>query len=104
MRTSSQILSNLTSFATDDWKFERPSNKYVLGDVINIQASVMEYKHIPLKVLVDHCVATAETETSSDLRYFFIKNHGWVFLIWSIKITGDEVLGVLIVISVQVSR
>uniref|UniRef100_UPI003AAF1752 zona pellucida sperm-binding protein 3-like n=1 Tax=Centroberyx gerrardi TaxID=166262 RepID=UPI003AAF1752 len=61
---------------SDDWTFERPSNKYVLGDVLNMEASVMAYKHAPIRVLADSCVTTSEPDITSDPRYFFIKNHG----------------------------
>uniref|UniRef100_A0A671M5S5 Zona pellucida sperm-binding protein 3 n=1 Tax=Sinocyclocheilus anshuiensis TaxID=1608454 RepID=A0A671M5S5_9TELE len=42
----------------DDWSYQRPSNLYFLGDVINIEASVKVYNHVPLRVFVDRCVAT----------------------------------------------
>ncbi|XP_056128249.1 zona pellucida glycoprotein 3e [Rhinichthys klamathensis goyatoka] len=61
---------------TDDWRFERPSNQYFLGDSINIEASLRSYNHIPLRVFVDSCVATSVPDTSATPRYSFIENNG----------------------------
>ncbi|XP_072530590.1 zona pellucida sperm-binding protein 3-like [Salminus brasiliensis] len=60
----------------DDWQFERPSNQYFLGDVMNIEASVMQYNHVPLRIFVDSCVATAVPDMNSVPRYSFIENFG----------------------------
>ncbi|KAK2842161.1 hypothetical protein Q5P01_012361 [Channa striata] len=64
---------NLT-LMTDDWQNVRPSYQYFLGDMINIQASVEQYYHIPLRVYVDNCVATVSPDTSSSPSYVFIVN------------------------------
>lgn len=61
---------------TDDLKFERPSKTYFLGDFINIEASVKQYKHAPLRVFVDGCVATTVPDISARPRYTFLDNHG----------------------------
>ncbi|XP_034559411.1 zona pellucida sperm-binding protein 3-like [Notolabrus celidotus] len=61
---------------TDDWQFERGSNSFFLGDHINFQASAIMRHHIPLKVYVDHCVATATPDAEATLRYDFIEHHG----------------------------
>ncbi|XP_052430923.1 zona pellucida sperm-binding protein 3-like [Carassius gibelio] len=60
----------------DDWSFERPSNSYFLGDVINVEASVKVYNHVPLRVFVDSCVATQVPDVNALPRYLFIENHG----------------------------
>ncbi|XP_016380316.1 zona pellucida sperm-binding protein 3-like [Sinocyclocheilus rhinocerous] len=60
----------------DDWSYQRPSNLYFLGDVINIEASVKVYNHVPLRVFVDSCVATQVPDVNALLRYSFIENHG----------------------------
>ncbi|KAF4093090.1 hypothetical protein AMELA_G00028080 [Ameiurus melas] len=61
----------------DDWISERPSNyNYQLGELINIEASVVQFNHVPLRVLVDSCVATALPDVNADPRYSFIENHG----------------------------
>ncbi|ROI68656.1 Zona pellucida sperm-binding protein 3 [Anabarilius grahami] len=60
----------------DDWSYQRPSNSYFLGGVINIEASVKVYNHVPLRVFVDSCVATQGPDVNSLPRYSFIENHG----------------------------
>ncbi|XP_039546532.1 zona pellucida sperm-binding protein 3-like isoform X1 [Pimephales promelas] len=60
----------------DDWLYERPSYSYFLGGVINIEASVKQYNHVPLRVFVDRCVATQVPDVNSLPRYSFIENHG----------------------------
>ncbi|XP_059374401.1 zona pellucida sperm-binding protein 3-like isoform X2 [Carassius carassius] len=62
----------------DDWSNQRPSNVYYLGDIINIEASVKVYNHVPLRVFVDRCVATQVPDVTSVPRYSFIENHGWL--------------------------
>lgn len=62
----------------DDWSYERPSNSYFLGDIINIEASVKVYNHVPLRVFVDRCVATQVPDVNALPRYLFIENHGCV--------------------------
>ncbi|XP_017314429.1 zona pellucida sperm-binding protein 3-like [Ictalurus punctatus] len=61
----------------DDWISERPSNyNYQLGELINIEASVVQFSHVPLRVFVDSCVATAVPDINAVPRYSFIENHG----------------------------
>lgn len=59
-----------------DWQYERAGNMYVLGDMVNIEASVMQYFHVPLRIFVDSCVATLEPNINANPRYAFIENHG----------------------------
>ncbi|XP_056301331.1 zona pellucida sperm-binding protein 3-like [Danio aesculapii] len=61
---------------TDDWMYERPTNVFFLGDIFNIEASVSQYNHVPLRVFVDTCVATATPDVTSAPSYSFIENHG----------------------------
>lgn len=60
----------------DDWSSERPSNQYYLGQLINIEASVLQFNHVPLRVLVDSCVATAVPDVTAVPSYSFIENYG----------------------------
>uniref|UniRef100_A0A672LM80 Zona pellucida sperm-binding protein 3 n=1 Tax=Sinocyclocheilus grahami TaxID=75366 RepID=A0A672LM80_SINGR len=57
-----------------DWMFERPSNQYFLGQFLKLEASVKQYNHVPLRIFVDGCVATAApgVNTTSP-RYSFIE-------------------------------
>ncbi|KAL6460897.1 hypothetical protein MHYP_G00308670 [Metynnis hypsauchen] len=76
-----------TSGATvDDWRHERPSNQYFLGDLINIEASVMQYNHVPLRIFVDSCVATATPDANAAPRYSFIDHYGCLV---DAKLTGS---------------
>ncbi|XP_066529887.1 zona pellucida sperm-binding protein 3-like [Hoplias malabaricus] len=72
---------------TDDWQFERPSNQYYLGDIINIEASVMQYNHVPLRIFVDSCVATDVPEMNASPRYSLIENYGCLV---DAKLTGSK--------------
>ncbi|XP_022542781.2 zona pellucida sperm-binding protein 3-like [Astyanax mexicanus] len=71
----------------DDWQFERPSNQYILGDFINIEAAVMQYNHVPLRIFVDSCVATTLPDLNTTPRYSFIENHGCLV---DAKLTGSQ--------------
>lgn len=76
--------------------YERPSYQYFLGDIINIEATVRQYFHVPLRVYVDRCVATLSPDMSSNPRYAFIESHGWgslmswLMLFCSVKIANDQ--------------
>ncbi|KAA0723940.1 Zona pellucida sperm-binding protein 3 [Triplophysa tibetana] len=72
---------------TDEWQFERPSNQYFLGDIVNIEASVKTYNHVPVRVFVDSCVATASPDVNSAPRYSFIENNGCLV---DAKFTGSS--------------
>ncbi|XP_068594280.1 zona pellucida sperm-binding protein 3-like [Cebidichthys violaceus] len=61
---------------TDNWQFQRGSSSYFLGDPIHLEASAIIGNHIPLRVYVDNCVATATPDAEATLRYDFIENNG----------------------------
>uniref|UniRef100_A0A3B1J0D3 Zona pellucida sperm-binding protein 3 n=1 Tax=Astyanax mexicanus TaxID=7994 RepID=A0A3B1J0D3_ASTMX len=71
--TAEERLVFSASFSPDDWQFERPSNQYILGDFINIEAAVMQYNHVPLRIFVDSCVATTVPDLNTTPRYSFIE-------------------------------
>ncbi|KAG5267726.1 hypothetical protein AALO_G00224950 [Alosa alosa] len=60
----------------DDWVSERTSGKYLLGDVMNIVASVRQSHHAPFHVFVEDCVASLGPERHADPSYFLIEKHG----------------------------
>ncbi|KAJ8339440.1 hypothetical protein SKAU_G00362260 [Synaphobranchus kaupii] len=60
----------------DDWQLERASNVFFLGDLINIEASVVQANHMPLRVFVDTCVATLDPDMNSVPSYAFIEDKG----------------------------
>ncbi|XP_056628012.1 zona pellucida sperm-binding protein 3-like [Triplophysa dalaica] len=72
---------------TDEWEFERPSNQYFLGDIVNIEASVKTYNHVPVRVFVDSCIATGSPDVNSAPRYSFIENNGCLV---DAKFTGSS--------------
>ncbi|XP_070686392.1 zona pellucida sperm-binding protein 3-like [Pempheris klunzingeri] len=76
VKVSEEFLYFTLKLMTDDWQYERPSYQYFLGDMINIEAIVKQYFHVPLRVYVDNCVATLSADQSSTPRYAFIENHG----------------------------
>ncbi|KAJ8407592.1 hypothetical protein AAFF_G00274490 [Aldrovandia affinis] len=61
---------------TDDWMQERVSNVFFLGDIMNIEASVVQANHVLLRVFVDTCVATLDPNMDAVPRYAFIENQG----------------------------
>lgn len=61
---------------TSDWSSERASAVYFLGDIINMEASVLEKHHANLHVFFESCVATVTPDINSVPRYTFIENHG----------------------------
>ncbi|XP_035243668.1 zona pellucida sperm-binding protein 3-like isoform X1 [Anguilla anguilla] len=58
---------------TDNWQMERMSNVFFLGDLINIEVSVVQANHVPLNVFVDSCVATLDPDINAVPRYAFIE-------------------------------
>lgn len=66
----------MSVFLSDNWQFERGSFSYFVGDPINFEVSAIIGNHMPLRVYVDHCVATATPDTEATLRYDFIEHYG----------------------------
>uniref|UniRef100_A0A8C6U520 Zona pellucida sperm-binding protein 3 n=1 Tax=Neogobius melanostomus TaxID=47308 RepID=A0A8C6U520_9GOBI len=62
-------------FTDHYWKLERESHVYYVGDPIHFEGSCILGNHKPLRVFVDHCVATATPDPDAALRYDFI-DHG----------------------------
>ncbi|XP_062404635.1 zona pellucida sperm-binding protein 3-like [Sardina pilchardus] len=72
---------------TDDWRFERATNTHYLGDLLHIEASVIQFNHVPLRVFVHSCVATAVPDMNASPRYSFVENHGCLV---DAKLTGSR--------------
>uniref|UniRef100_A0A671QIL3 Zona pellucida sperm-binding protein 3 n=1 Tax=Sinocyclocheilus anshuiensis TaxID=1608454 RepID=A0A671QIL3_9TELE len=72
-----------------DWRFERPSNQYFLSDIINFEASVRSYNHVPFRVCVDNYVATAVPDVSAAPRYPLLRIKGKECMV-DAKITGSK--------------
>ncbi|KAL0967980.1 hypothetical protein UPYG_G00260600 [Umbra pygmaea] len=78
--TNSQVAEEQLYFylrlMTDDWQFDRKSSEYFLGDQIHIEATVLPYHHVPLRVFVDNCFASLVPDMNAEPRYSFIENYG----------------------------
>ncbi|KAM3857825.1 zona pellucida sperm-binding protein 3-like [Diretmus argenteus] len=61
---------------TEDWKSPRSSTVYHQGEAVLLEASVEAPLHPPLRIYVDHCVATLKSDPLSLPNYKFITNHG----------------------------
>ncbi|XP_035013046.1 zona pellucida sperm-binding protein 3 [Hippoglossus stenolepis] len=87
VKVAEEFLYFTLKLMTDDFQFERPSYQYFLGDLINIEATVQQYHHVPLRVFVDNCVATLSPVPSSDPSYAFIEKNGCLV---DARITGSS--------------
>ncbi|XP_016393977.1 zona pellucida sperm-binding protein 3-like [Sinocyclocheilus rhinocerous] len=86
-KVAEEVLVFSLRLMTDDWMFERPSNQYFLGQFLKLEASVKQYNHVPLRIFVDGCVATAAPNVNTTSpRYSFIENHGCLV---DAKLTGS---------------
>nr|ANS71335.1 egg envelope protein EeZPCb [Engraulis encrasicolus] len=86
-KTAEDILVFTLRLMTDDWKFERVNNEYNLGSMLHVEASVIQYNHVPLRVFVHSCVATTVPDVRALPRYSFIENHGCLV---DAKLTGSR--------------
>ncbi|XP_032380434.1 zona pellucida sperm-binding protein 3 isoform X1 [Etheostoma spectabile] len=86
VKVADEFLYFTLKLMMDDWQHERPSYQYFLGDTINIQASVRQFFHVPLRVYVDTCVATLSADATSTPSYAFIENFGCLV---DARITGS---------------
>nr|XP_040018005.1 zona pellucida sperm-binding protein 3-like [Gasterosteus aculeatus aculeatus] len=57
VRMAQEFLYFTLRLMTDDFQHERPSHQYFLGDIINIEATVRQFFHVPLRVYVESCYA-----------------------------------------------
>ncbi|XP_062998227.1 zona pellucida sperm-binding protein 3-like [Elgaria multicarinata webbii] len=74
--SAEEKLSFSVRLMSDDWSAERTSNGYQLGDVMYIQAAVNTENHVPLRLFVDHCVATLSPGRDSTPQYPIIDYKG----------------------------
>ncbi|KAG7484909.1 hypothetical protein MATL_G00054950 [Megalops atlanticus] len=78
--TSTASAVDLLNFSlrlmTDDWRSERSSDLYFLGDTLRVEASVSQASHMPFRLFLDSCVVTLVPDASSDPKYAFVENHG----------------------------
>ncbi|KAL1282791.1 hypothetical protein QQF64_001594 [Cirrhinus molitorella] len=76
VRSGEEHLHFSLKLMTDDWRYERPSSVYFLGDFINLEASVIRANHVPLRVFVESCAATLDPSGEATNTYTFIENSG----------------------------
>ncbi|XP_056118843.1 zona pellucida sperm-binding protein 3-like [Rhinichthys klamathensis goyatoka] len=86
-KVAEEVLVFSLKLMTDDWMFERPSNQFFLGQFLNFEASVKQFNHVPLRLFVDGCVATAVPDVNAAPSYSFIENHGCLV---DAKLTGSS--------------
>ncbi|MBN3300443.1 zona pellucida sperm-binding protein 3 [Amia ocellicauda] len=86
-KSSEDILQFSLRLMTDDWRSQRPTPVYQLGEVLHIEASVLQAGHLPLWLFVDSCVATLVPDPSSNPRYAFIGNRGCLM---DSRVTGSD--------------
>ncbi|XP_033961422.1 zona pellucida sperm-binding protein 3-like [Pseudochaenichthys georgianus] len=87
VKVSEEFLYFTLRLMTDGWQNERPSFQYYLGDIINIEAVVKQFFHVPLRVYVERCVATIAPDMNSLPCYVFIENNGCLV---DARITGSS--------------
>ncbi|KAJ4937458.1 hypothetical protein JOQ06_002093 [Pogonophryne albipinna] len=87
VKVSEEFLYFTLRLMTDDWQNERPSFQYYLGDIINVEAVVKQFFHVPLRVYVERCVATIAPGINSIPFYVFIENNGCLV---DARITGSS--------------
>lgn len=93
-----------TPFA-DDWQFERGSTTFFVGDLIRFEVSIIMGHHIPLRVYVDHYVATTTPDAEAALRYDFNEHYGWAVTVYfaaALKYTVVSVSYKLVFVSTDV--
>ncbi|XP_077467279.1 zona pellucida sperm-binding protein 3-like [Stigmatopora argus] len=61
---------------TGDGQSRKSSGVYNVGETIHLEASTLQGYHLPLRVHVDSCVATASAAPDSHPAYKFVDNHG----------------------------
>ncbi|KAJ6664181.1 hypothetical protein lerEdw1_008397 [Lerista edwardsae] len=71
-----QLETTIDTYLPDDWSAERPSNRYHLGDTMNIQADVHTENHVALRLFIDNCVATLSPDRDSAPQYSIIDFNG----------------------------
>ncbi|KAM4749251.1 zona pellucida sperm-binding protein 3-like [Rhinophrynus dorsalis] len=74
--STEERLSFSLSIMSDDWRSKRTSTVFTLGEIFHIEASVDTGNHVPMKVFIDSCVATLNTDINSSPRYEIINQNG----------------------------
>nr|BCD71182.1 egg envelope protein [Coilia nasus] len=75
-KTGEEMFLFFMQLMTDDLQAVRATRAFNLGDMIYIQAYVIQFYHVPLSVYVDSCVASATADPNVSPTYAFIDNAG----------------------------
>ncbi|XP_037306478.2 zona pellucida sperm-binding protein 3-like [Pungitius pungitius] len=88
VRMAQEFLYFTLRLMTDDFQHERPSPQYYLGDTINIEATVTQFFHVPLRVYVESCRASPPVPKGfRPIGYSFIDNNGCLL---DARLTGSH--------------
>ncbi|XP_027965932.1 zona pellucida sperm-binding protein 3 [Eumetopias jubatus] len=60
----------------EDWGSEKRSPTFQLGDVAHLQAEVHTGSHVPLRLFVDHCLATLTPDRNASPHHTIVDFHG----------------------------
>uniref|UniRef100_A0A8C4SA99 Zona pellucida sperm-binding protein 3 n=1 Tax=Erpetoichthys calabaricus TaxID=27687 RepID=A0A8C4SA99_ERPCA len=69
--SAEDILGFSLDIMNSDWSGPSSTNTFYLDDLINLQASVDNTNHVPLRIFVDNCIATPASDGSAP-TYTFI--------------------------------
>lgn len=60
----------------ENWRAEKMTPTFQLGDRAHLQAQVHTGSHVPLRLFVDHCVATLTPDWSTSPYHTIVDFHG----------------------------
>ncbi|XP_001493094.2 zona pellucida sperm-binding protein 3 [Equus przewalskii] len=60
----------------EDWGAEKRSPTFQLGEIAHLQAEVHTGSHVPLRLFVDHCVATLTPDRNASPYHTIVDFHG----------------------------
>nr|BCD71186.1 egg envelope protein [Sardinops melanostictus] len=85
--TGEEIFLFSLRLMTENFVSIRSTTEFYLGEMIYIEASVIQFYHVPLRVYVESCVASASEDANSQPNYNFIDNYGCMN---DAKVTGSS--------------
>ncbi|PNI88637.1 POMZP3 isoform 5 [Pan troglodytes] len=60
----------------ENWNAEKTSPTFHLGDAAHLQAEIHTGSHVPLRLFVDHCVATPTPDQNASPYHTIVDFHG----------------------------
>lgn len=61
---------------SEDWSADKMTPTFQLGDRAHLQAQVHTGSHVPLRLFVDHCVATPTPDWNTSPSHTVVDFHG----------------------------